>query len=189
MDLNGKSVDQLTILKRVDNKLVGKRMRPFWLVRCSCGKVFEKQQSALARQLKHKLPAMCSKCSRQLAADVRKSGEIFVRRNGKIWSKKRRMYLPESDMRGYKAVIVNGKRVYVHRLVAEKYIPNPENKPQVNHKDGRKDNNHVSNLEWATASENTKHAYDNGLNHVSEYQSQQIIKSNKKRRKNGTDNY
>ena len=51
----------------------------------------------------------------------------------------------------------------IHQLVAETFIPNPDGKQCVNHKDGNKQNNHVSNLEWCTHSENNRHAFRTGL--------------------------
>ena len=63
---------------------------------------------------------------------------------------------------GYFSVILcdgkTQKNVFVHRLVAECFVPNPENKPIVNHIDGNKSNPHFSNLEWCTQKENVNHA-------------------------------
>jgi len=53
--------------------------------------------------------------------------------------------------------------IYVHKAVASTFIPNPDNLPQVNHKDGNPLNNHVSNLEWCTAKQNVIHAFENKL--------------------------
>lgn len=64
---------------------------------------------------------------------------------------------PDINNFGYCRVRLGGKRYFVHRLVAEKYLSNPEGKEQVNHIDGDKLNNAVSNLEWVSASENQRH--------------------------------
>lgn len=60
---------------------------------------------------------------------------------------------------GYISVWDNGEQYLEHRRLAKLFIPNPENKPCVNHKDGNRSNNDISNLEWVTYSENHKHAY------------------------------
>ena len=80
----------------------------------------------------------------------------------------------EKSKTGYKNVALckegKSKLYLTHRLVAQAFISNPNKKPQVNHKDGNKLNNNVENLEWVTASENNKHAWDNKLKIISNKQ-------------------
>lgn len=67
------------------------------------------------------------------------------------------------DKDGYNNVRIDRRLCKTHRLIATAFIPNPDNKPLINHKDGNKQNNRVSNLEWCTAKENAEHALRIGL--------------------------
>jgi len=86
-----------------------------------------------------------------------------VSNKGRVWSDKtNKMLRPRLGNRGYYDIALKNnsksKRFYVHRLVALTFIPNPENKPQVNHIDLNRTNSNVENLEWCTDQENKDHA-------------------------------
>ncbi len=74
------------------------------------------------------------------------------------------------DTKGYIQVEFKRNRrrhiIALHRLIALAFIPNPENKPQINHINGNKTDNRIENLEWCTGSENVRHAWNNRLNHA-----------------------
>jgi len=111
-----------------------------------------------------------------------KDTPYYITNDGKIFRDGKELK-SRKDKDGYLIIklSVNGKRLdkRVSRLVAETYIPNPNNLPQVNHIDGNKEHNCYINLEWITPKGNTQHAIENNLrNTIGEMNGQSKLKEN-----------
>lgn len=91
--------------------------------------------------------------------------KYIISSNGRVTSlktqKELKYYIHKT--KGYRFIAINGKTILLHRLIATTFIANPNNYPEVNHKDGDKSNNCMSNLEWCTPKQNTQHAINHGL--------------------------
>lgn len=92
--------------------------------------------------------------------------DYYVSKSGNVYSLKKKTGVihqvkPYKNKNGYERVLISKKWYSVHRMVAQAFIPNPENKPEVNHISGK--SNNVENLEWNTRKENMNHAWSTGL--------------------------
>lgn len=116
--------------------------------------------------------------------DIKNFEDYTIDTNGNVYSKRKRKYLKQTvNKYGYCKVTLQKdkhKKIYsIHRLVAEMFIPNPYNLPQVNHTDGNKQNNCLNNLEWCTAKHNMNEAVRIGLfDNCKKIQKERAIKNN-----------
>ena len=148
-----------------------------WICKCDCGNTYETTSHNLIHGYKVscgcvKSDVKYNRSSKEIDwTDVKRyphlvvlSDTYFIFDCGEVYSNYKGLHRlqPRIHSNGYVRTLIFGKDIYVHRLVATAFIPNPDNLREVNHKDCNKRNNDVSNLEWVTRQQNCKHAYDSG---------------------------
>lgn len=133
---------------------------------------------------------MSSKLTKKQEMFCKDIGNYILNTDGTVYSKRKNKFMVGSNNKsnGYNYVTINNKIVSRHRLIAKTFIGNNENKPCVNHIDGDKKNNSVSNLEWCTYEENMQHCVYTGndgvsgfKNHGSKFNLNQLKKIKKMR--------
>lgn len=106
-------------------------------------------------------------CGDFIGKKIKYNSNYLISKDGKVFSiKSNKLKIIDNNPNGYSRVTIPienypSKKYYVHRLVAETYIPNPNNYSQVNHKDLNKHNNNMDNLEWCSEIMNMKHNAEN----------------------------
>ena len=109
----------------------------------------------------------------------------FIDKNGKVYNSKKNFKEIKSHPipQGYMLVVLRSpntkpKAYYIHRLVSEVYIPNPNNYPEVNHKNKIRNDNRIENLEWCTKKQNDEHKYSDFQNKIDAVYSNQTLLQN-----------
>jgi hypothetical protein len=111
-----------------------------------------------------------------------------IYKDGRIYSELSKRFIKGSyDFYGYKNIKLYKNEIpkafKIHQLIAIAFIPNPDNKPNINHINGIKDDNRIENLEWCTQKENIQHAWNTGLNKTSNKVIKNIKEQGRKRYK------
>ncbi len=102
----------------------------------------------------------------------RYKNKYSITKDGKVWSNFSKRFLkPQLGSYGYWIITLPGlgknsqklKTYYIHRLIADAFIPKVKGKSKINHKNGKRDDNRLENLEWCTQKENIRHSWETGL--------------------------